>query len=60
MKTIIANIKPFAITEAHYDDARFYLKDAYVKNALPIHGKQDGEQEQSMRKEKKRLFLKKK
>ena len=39
--------------EAHYDDARFYLKDAYVKNALPIHGKQDGEQEQSMRKGKK-------
>ena len=43
--------------EAHYDDARFYLKDVFVKDALSIHGKQDGEQEQSMQKGKKVVKL---
>ena len=45
MKIIILDTKPFTMIEAHYDDARFYLKDVFVKDALSIHGKQDGEQE---------------
>ena len=56
LKTIIADIKPFTMAEAHYDDARFYLKATSIKDALSIHGKKDGEQEQSMQKGKKGCF----
>ena len=38
VKAVITYTKPFTIVEAHYDDAWFYLKDASLKDALPIHG----------------------
>ena len=46
--------------EAHHDNARFYLKNASVKDALPIHGKQDGKHEQLRKKRKKIVFEEKK
>ena len=33
VKTIVANTKPFTMVEAHYSDAKFYLKDAPIKGA---------------------------
>ena len=36
VKIVVANAKPFTMAEAHYIDAKFYLKDALVENAQPI------------------------
>ena len=33
VKTVVVNAKPFTMTEAHYTDAKFYLKDAPVEDA---------------------------
>ena len=59
VKTVIIDTKPFTMAKAHYDDTIFYLKDALVKDSPSIHGKKDGEQEQSMRKGKKVVFKEK-
>ena len=34
VKTVVADAKPFTMAEAHYADAKFYLKDAPVEDAL--------------------------
>ena len=33
VKTVVADAKPFTMAEAHYANAKFYLKDAPLKNA---------------------------
>ena len=33
VKTIVANSKPFTMEEAHYVDAKFYLKNAFVEDS---------------------------
>ena len=33
MKTVMAEAKPFTVAEAHYADAKFYLKNASVEDA---------------------------
>ena len=35
VKTVVADAKPFTVAEAHYADAKFYLKDASVEDAQP-------------------------
>ena len=33
MKTVVADAKPFTMAEAHYANAKFYLKDAPLEDA---------------------------
>ena len=33
VKTVMAEAKPFTVAEAHYADAKFYLKNASVEDA---------------------------
>ena len=33
VKTVVADDKPFTVAEAHYANAKFYLKDAPIKGA---------------------------
>ena len=35
VKTIVADAKTFTMAEAHYADAKFYLRDALVEDAQP-------------------------
>ena len=54
VKTVVADAKPFTMAEAHYADAKFYLKDALVEDAQSaLETKQ-----QSKQKEKKVAFEK--
>ena len=52
VKTIVADAKPFTMAEAHYADAKFYLKDALVENAQST----PDTKQQSKQKEKKVAF----
>ena len=44
MNNVITDTEPLTMVEAHYDDARFYLKEASIKDTLSIYGNQDDEQ----------------
>ena len=35
VKTVVIDAKPFTMAEAHYADAKFYLKDAPMEDAQP-------------------------
>ena len=54
VKTVVADAKPFTMAEAHYADAKFYLKDAPVEDAQPA----PNTAQQSKRKGKKLLSRK--
>ena len=52
MKTVVADAKPFTMTEAHYADTKFYLKDALVEDAQSV----PDTNQQSMQKRNKVFF----